>query len=177
MFSLPRLATRPLLLATALLLPLTAAQAQMGGKLFAKSGDWEVRKFPGYCYVHQGFDGDRAFRLSSSPKGVFTFGFMGEGVGDGAPGSKVTVTYWFGNSKRNRFTRVAQRTKMSVAENGGTMFFVITDPAREPSHAGDFTMASSVNFSYTINGEKVEETFDLRNLPKAYEKLWECSGG
>lgn len=163
---------RMALLASLALLSITGAHAVKGGKVYAKVGDWEIRRFPKYCVATIGFDGDRALRMHAGTGGS-SFGFMGPGTGAGA--KKVPVTYWFGNDKKNKFTRNAV-ARADDAEDGGAPWLVFADPPNEPSHAANFAMDPSVTFTYKADGQTQSETFPLKGAEKALDKMWQCSG-
>ena len=155
-----------------LLLPCgLSAQPPARAKMFAKVGDWEVKRFPKYCVASVGFEGDRGLRLYSGADS-FSFGFMGAGT---ASAPKVSVTYWFDNNKQAKQTRVAVK-RANVSEDGGAPWLIFVDPPAEPSHAGDFELAKTVTFTYKANGANQSETFQLKGARGAYAKLFECSG-
>lgn len=143
-----------------------------GGKVVAKVGDWQIRKFPKYCVATVGFDGDRGLRLRSGAD-TFSFGFMGAGTG--MAGAKVPVTYWFDNNKQGKFTRTALK-QSNPQEDGGAFWLVFVDKAEEPSHAGDWELAKSVTFTYRADNAQQTETLSLKNAGGALRKLFECSG-
>lgn len=169
---LPALAATAGLIALASLMPHASALAQASGKPFAKVGNWEVRQFKGYCVATAGFEGDRAFRIAAAGNGVSSFGFMGEGA---AAFQKGKVSYRFSDNP-NTFSRVAA-PRQNPSEDGGAPWIVVTDPANEPSHAGDWATAKAITFSYRTGGQSVTERFDIRGIDKAWEKVWACSGG
>jgi hypothetical protein len=148
-----------------------SAQAS-GGKVFAKVGDWEVRKFPKYCVATVGFEGDRGLRLYSGADS-FSFGFMGPGTGSVA--AKIQVTYWFDNNKAGKFTRTAVK-RANVGEDGGAPWLIFVDKASEPSHAGDFELSKTVTFTYRADNAQQSETYSLKNSSGAFGKLFQCSG-
>ena len=113
-------------LGAVLLLP-AAFAAPATGKVFAKVGNWEVKRFPKYCVATVGFDGDRALRIHSGTDS-FSFGFMGTGTATVGP--KTSVTYWFDNNKQAKQTRVAVK-RSSVAEDGGAPWLIFVDPPQE----------------------------------------------
>ena len=147
--------------------------AQAGaGKVFAKVGDWQVRKFPKYCVASVGFEGDRGLRLRSGAD-TFSFGFMGAGTGM-AP-AKLSVTYWFDNNKQAKFTRTAVK-QSNAQEDGGAFWLVFIDKASEPSHAGEFELSKTVTFTYRADNAQQTETMSLKNAGGAMGKLFQCSG-
>jgi hypothetical protein len=148
------------------------AQAQQGGKPYAKVGIWQVQKYNGYCAATASFDGDRALRIHAANNGTSSFGFMGMGT---ANYTKNKVTYKF-NDNRNRFTRDGV-SRVNKAEDGGAPWVIIVDKAGEPSHAGDWATARQITFDYFVGSEQLSETFDLRGIDKAWERVWACSGG
>jgi hypothetical protein len=160
-----------LVLATSLMSP-GSALAQSGGKPYATVGNWQIHKFSNYCVAKAGFDGDRAMRLHASASGTSSFGFMGMGT---ANFTKSKLSFKF-NNNRNKFTRDASPRK-SQAEDGGAPWVLVSDPANEPSHAGDWASAKSITFDYFVGHEQLSETFDLRGISQAWEKVWACSGG
>jgi len=157
------------ILGALLLLPATA-HAQ--GKVFARVGDWQIKRFPKYCVASIGFEGDRGLRISSSAE-QFTFGFYGTGTANVAP--KTNVAYWFDNNKKNKFTRTAVK-RASNGEDGGTPWLIFVDPASEPSHAADWELSKTVTFTYRADNANQTETFFLKGANKAVEKLFACSG-
>ena len=154
------------------LVPAGSAFAKLGGKPYAKVGNWQVQKMPGYCVAQAGFDGDLAFRISAAGNGVSSFGFMGMGT---ANFKKSKLTFRFNNNP-NKFTRDAV-PRANQAEDGGAPWAIVVDPANEPSHAGDWATAKSITFNYWVGHEQLSETYDLRGIDKAWEKVWACSGG
>lgn len=142
------------------------------GKVFAKVGDWEIRKFPTYCVAKIGFEGDRGLRIYSGADS-FSFGFMGPGTGT-VP-AKINVTYWFDNNKANKFTRAGVK-RANVNEDGGAPWLILVDKPNEPSFAGDFELSKSITFNYRADGEQQSETFSLKNAAAAMGKVFACSG-
>jgi hypothetical protein len=154
------------------LAPAGLAFAKQGGKPYAKLGNWQVQKLPGYCVAQASFDGDRALRISAGGNGVSSFGFMGMGT---ANFKKSKLTFKFNNNPHKATREAVPRANQ--AEDGGAPWAIVVDPANEPSHAGDWATAKSITFNYWVGHEQLSETFDIRGIDKAWEKVWACSGG
>lgn len=166
-----RTVTRSLpVLAAGLLLSATALAAE-GGKPFARVGDWEIRKHPGYCTAKIGYDGDRALRISSS-RAKSSYGFMGADTG--AAGKGVPVTVWFDGQKKHRFTAMAV-ARADPKEDGGSPWLIVVEDTSEFSPTG-FMLGRSVTFSYRVNGKAHEETYTFKDGNAAFAKLTACSG-
>jgi hypothetical protein len=160
-----------LVLGACLLAPGVAAAAP-GGKLYGKAGNWEVRKFGTYCAANASFDGDRAMRISAARSGQSSFGFMGQ---DAASFKKSTISFKFSDN-RNTFSREAVPFS-SKAEDGGAPWIIVIDPVDQPSHAGDWATAKTMVFNYKVGSRQLSETFQLRDIDKAWEKVWNCAQG